>query len=121
MRTAAPYLSTPNSYLISGTALVYESYVQIRWGWVAFVASQLVLAVVLLAATMVSTRRLGVRVLKSNPLAMVFSLGAESRGLLSGIERPRDMRQKAAGAVVRLRDGELVLVKRDERRAWRRE
>jgi hypothetical protein len=42
---------------------------------------------------------------------MMLSLGKETRELLGGIERPNDMKRKAAATVVRLKEGEFILVK----------
>ena len=97
--------------VMNGTAWVDETFVQIRWGWAAFLASQIALSYVFLAVTMWRTRRLGMPVVKSSELATLLAPADEVRvavGTLAGFE---EAEERAERTLVRLDgDGRLVLV-----------
>lgn len=97
-----------------GTAYAPETYVSIRWPWLAFLASQVVLSGLFLAAVMAQTWWLGVRVLKSSALATLLAVTSEDkrnleRERLDRIGDPRDMGRNAA---------QLAGTMRLENRGW---
>ncbi|RFU29032.1 hypothetical protein B7463_g7324, partial [Scytalidium lignicola] len=56
----------------AGTAYVTEIYMHVRWGWLAFPSSMLILAAVFLLASIVQSKRRGIQAWKSDPLAFMF-------------------------------------------------
>lgn len=65
-----------------GTPFQLESYVIIRWGYLAFLATQVVLSALFLLGMVVQTRRVGTAVVKNSVLATLFAIGAEDKALL---------------------------------------
>lgn len=64
---------------IMGTAFKPEVYIHIRWAWMAFLGSIIVLTIAAYILTVVQSARHGVAVWKSSPLALLFH-GVESEG-----------------------------------------
>lgn len=65
--------STSSIGPLLGTAWREEVYVNVRWGWLAFLAVELVLAGAFILATIIATRALAVPVLKSSVLAALLA------------------------------------------------
>ena len=57
---------------ISGTVWVQKQFVTVRWAWLALPIALLVLAILFLLASFVQTRRRGVGLWQSSPLALFF-------------------------------------------------
>jgi hypothetical protein len=53
--------------------------VQVRWAWLGFLAAEIVFTALFLAYTILATNKMGIRVLKSSPLATLFALDDECR------------------------------------------
>ncbi|KAF3762735.1 hypothetical protein M406DRAFT_357576 [Cryphonectria parasitica EP155] len=99
-----------NSFTVNGTATSPETFVEIHWGWLAFLASELVLSIIFVIGTIIHTARLAGRVLNSSSLAALAALDESSRSALGGIDDPQAMKRKAAGIRVQLLGSELVMV-----------
>jgi hypothetical protein len=67
---------------VTGAVLAPESFVQVQWGWLAFLATQVALTTAFLMCLMVQTAVWKVRVLKSSALAPVVALSSDGRALL---------------------------------------
>jgi len=99
-----------NSYTINGTALSTATFVEIHWGWLGFLAGELVVAVAFLVATVVLTRNLDLPVVKSSALAVLLAPGAGTRAAIGGVDRDaRHLRKRAGTARARFDGAEMVL------------
>lgn len=83
-----------------GVQLIPESYVRVRWGWLAFLALQVFLVVVFLGSIVAQTAIWKVKVLKSSTIATLFAIGAEDKVLLErqnlgGINNTAEMTRQA--------------------------
>jgi|SRR5688572_225217 hypothetical protein len=58
----------------AGEVLVPETFVEVRWAWITFVAAQVGLSVVFFICIACHTARLGVDVVKSSNLSELFAL-----------------------------------------------
>lgn len=67
---------------VTGEALVTETYVHVRWEWLAFISSQTVLSVILLAMVVYQARNSGIGVVKSSILPAFLAIDARDRDLL---------------------------------------
>ncbi|KAF6831307.1 hypothetical protein CPLU01_06864 [Colletotrichum plurivorum] len=67
---------------VVGEALKPETYVQVRWAWLAFISSQIVLSIVLLAVAIIMTRSAGLGVVKSSTIPAFFAVDTHDRELL---------------------------------------
>jgi len=105
MRSAPPWTNGTralNSFSVQGSALVVETFVHVRWGWITYMASEILLAIVFLCVTVVYTRRLNMKVLKSSPLATLLALNDEARSSVGGITTPKRVRTSARSVKVNL-------------------
>ncbi|KAH8880476.1 hypothetical protein GQ53DRAFT_833222 [Thozetella sp. PMI_491] len=87
--------SSENSFAINGSAMVIENYVSIRWGWIAFLGSQVLLGIVFFVITVAVTVRRDVRVLKNCALAALSALSIESRATLGGLAAIDSMQKRS--------------------------
>ncbi|KAF6787643.1 hypothetical protein CMUS01_16437 [Colletotrichum musicola] len=67
---------------VVGEALKPETYVQVRWAWLAFISSQIVLSTVLLDVAIIMTTNAGLRVVKSSTIPAFFAVDTHDRELL---------------------------------------
>ena len=82
----------------------------IHWCWAIFLAVQMLVSCLFLAATMYRTAVLQTPVLKSSALATLIASTEEVRSALEAAEGGMgETNQKARGVVVTLRDGRLIL------------
>jgi hypothetical protein len=65
-----------------GVALANETFVSVRWGWLAFLACQVVLSMAFVLCVAVQTSVWGVAVVKSRALATLLAVGSEDRAVL---------------------------------------
>ena len=113
MRTAKPVpawmegTENVNSFAVSGSAWASETFVSVRWGWIAYMAVEILLATLFLALTVVYTRRLKMHVLKSSPLATLLALNDETRLTVGGITTPKRFRSNARSVKVNLVGNDL--------------
>ncbi|KAI5917285.1 hypothetical protein F4810DRAFT_716590 [Camillea tinctor] len=86
-----------NATALPGTAYASETYVRVRWGWVLPPVGTVAMAGVLLAATMVHSRRRGVAGWKSAGLVALFTrfVGWEEDDL--AVRSPEDAVRRARG------------------------
>lgn len=104
-----PFKNVSNSYTINGTAWANETYVHVRWGWLALLGAQIVLCIVFLFFTIVATHMSGTMVLKSSPLAALMALGQSSRDAVGNLSTEADMKQRAAKYKATLVGDKLVI------------
>lgn len=95
IRTMRPFDNKNDSYLIFGTAWTNETYIHVRWGWLAFLTTQVVAGTTLLAFTIWSTAKAEEPITKSSQLAVMAALDSESRNMLGNIGPIREMEAKA--------------------------
>ncbi|KAK5659758.1 hypothetical protein OQA88_969 [Cercophora sp. LCS_1] len=104
MRTA-PNASIENKGVVYGQ----ENWVKINWGWVSFLAAEILLSYIFLAATVYRTIRLGTPVLKSSELATIL---ASTEGLSNAVGSVNNMDEaveRSKGVTMNLQDGRLVV------------
>ena len=56
-----------------------ETFVAVRWEWLALLVAQVCLAIVILVFVVVATARSGVAVVKSSPLPGLFAISGEEK------------------------------------------
>lgn len=86
-------------------------FVNVRWGWLGFLAMQLVLATAFIVFTTFATRKAAVPVLKSSSMATLLALDAEVRQNLGWVDELSDAEQRAKQTRVRFDNKNLVLVR----------
>ncbi len=89
--THVDYPQPLNAMPVLGSAWTVQSFVQVRWGWVVYMAMEILLAAAFLVMTVLYTRRLKIRVLKSSLLATLLALDNEARSTVGGITTPSRM------------------------------
>ncbi|KAK5654198.1 hypothetical protein OQA88_7629 [Cercophora sp. LCS_1] len=92
-----------------GIAYAETPFVAVKWGWAAFLATEIVLSCVFLAVTIHKTVKLGTPVLKSSEIATLLASTEELRNELGSIKRIQEASDKAKKVAMRLDDGRLVL------------
>lgn len=102
--------TTNQSDVIRGTAWETEVYVNIRWGWLSFLAADLALATFFIAFTTFVTHRLAVPVLKSFPLAAFLAPDEEAQRILGPIKDLDSAKEQSKLARMRFDHRNLVLV-----------
>ncbi|KAK3346557.1 hypothetical protein B0T25DRAFT_613123 [Lasiosphaeria hispida] len=97
---------TDNNHTVAGTASETSMYVVIYWGWLAFLACQIILSAVFLAIVVVWTRRARVPVLKTSSLAAMAALDGQARMILGGVDDLAGLKERAANVKVKVEGGE---------------
>lgn len=124
IRVGQPERFTQDGSNATGQAWTQAPYVQITWGWLAFLAGELLLAVVFLAVTMISqaiNRRRSARRqgpegqfaydIKDSSLAPLVVLSEAGREVLgTGVQPVDELKRTAKDIRVRLVGNELVPV-----------
>jgi len=111
MRSAPAWMNgttSLNSFAVEGSALVKETFVRVRWGWITYMACEILLAAVFLTMTVLYTRRLNIQVLKSSPLATLLALNGEARSSLGAITTAKRVRSNARAVKVNLVGNEIA-------------
>ncbi|KAK3332723.1 hypothetical protein B0T19DRAFT_482928 [Cercophora scortea] len=86
---------------VNGTAISSESYVRVRWGFVAVPVLAVLLTAVFLATAIAMTRRSGARLWKTSALAMLFhGLDEDARERFEDFADLRAKRREARGVKV---------------------
>jgi hypothetical protein len=57
-----------------GQPMALEIYITVRWPWIAFLAGQIFLSVVLLITTIVKTELMGIDIIKGASLPVLFAI-----------------------------------------------
>ncbi|KAI3558115.1 hypothetical protein CABS01_02675 [Colletotrichum abscissum] len=65
-----------------GQALASETFVQVRWPWLAFISCQAVLSIMLLALAIVQTKAAGIGVVKSSTLQAMVAINSKDKQAL---------------------------------------
>jgi hypothetical protein len=80
MRQSSNRGSSPN-IIATGIALKTETYVSVRWPWIALPVAVLLLSTIFLFTTMIRASKERIPVRKSSSLAMVFHLTSDDIGV----------------------------------------
>lgn len=102
--------TSKESDVFQGTTWDTEVYVNIRWGWLSFLAAELVLAIAFITFTAFETYRTAVPVLKSSALAASLALDGEAQQSIGSIDNLSSAEDKSKLARVRFNHGNLTLV-----------
>ena len=90
---------------VPGDAFIFESYVHVRWGWIAFPVLAILLTTVFLGAAVWQSRRYKTKLWKSSALATLFhGLDHEARRRFAGHGSLVEKRQEAKSVRVQLVD-----------------
>jgi len=100
---------TWNSTKVISVARWDQPYVRITWAWLTLLAFEVVLAIFFTIFTIFATRRLGVPVLKSSPLAPLMVPTPELQNNLGTVLDFDQGRRQAETVHVRFEHGKLVL------------
>ncbi|KAK5659839.1 hypothetical protein OQA88_13302 [Cercophora sp. LCS_1] len=94
---------------VNGTSWADTTFVAIHWGWVSFLAVELVLSYLFLVATMHRTAKMGTPVLKSSELATVIAATTEIGHAVGSVNGMEEAKEKAKAVGIRLHEGRLVV------------
>lgn len=100
IRTTGKSYAGGGSGTVQGTTLALQSIVEVRWGWLALLASQVALTAVVVAAMVRMTVSSGVQVLKDSSLATMCFLDPETRAALGPVSDFRVVKEKAKSVKV---------------------
>ncbi|KAF5003079.1 hypothetical protein FDECE_10360 [Fusarium decemcellulare] len=67
---------------VLGETLGPETFVAVRWAWLALIASQVVLSIAFLVIVMIQTSRAGIAVVKGSSLSVLFAISADDKARL---------------------------------------
>ncbi|KXH62508.1 hypothetical protein CNYM01_01719 [Colletotrichum nymphaeae SA-01] len=73
---------TNDTTIARGQALASETFVQVRWPWLAFISCQAVLSIMLLALAIVQTKAAGIGVVKSSTLQAMVAINSKDKQAL---------------------------------------
>ncbi|KAL0935998.1 uncharacterized protein CTRU02_208213 [Colletotrichum truncatum] len=82
---------------VTGEALITETYVHVRWEWLAFISSQIALSILLLAIAIIQGRKAGLGVVKSSTLPAFFAVNTQDRLLLENGVSDKYRQEEAQG------------------------
>lgn len=82
-----------------------QTFVRVDWGYLAMLASQLLLSLIFFVATAVQTRTAGLHIFKGSPLATMCGLDTDARQQLGELRDFEDMERRAREAKVTLQWG----------------
>lgn len=99
--------------LVQGLVYRDETYILIRWGWLTFLALEILLAHAFLIVTILWTRRSGTPVLKTSSLGAMLILSDEARRAVGTIDRFDEAKQRSKRVKVRLRGNQIVLEEKE--------
>ncbi|XDG08167.1 hypothetical protein ABKA04_007782 [Annulohypoxylon sp. FPYF3050] len=108
IRTLEPDQSGTGGFLINGTAWAMETYVHIRWGWIAFPASMIAVTVVFFVMTVIIASRSDVEVGKSSTLPIFCALNSRIRGIAGPVSSLSELEIKMRGVYAKLASGEFI-------------
>ncbi|KAH7117406.1 hypothetical protein EDB81DRAFT_916196 [Dactylonectria macrodidyma] len=91
--------------VVTGTVFTPQAYVRIHWGWMAMLATQLLLTALFLAVTILTTHSAHLQVMKSSSLATVCGLDEASRKHLGGISDFETLNKRAKCLKISLERG----------------
>ncbi|KAK1625485.1 hypothetical protein BDP81DRAFT_328128 [Colletotrichum phormii] len=73
---------TNDTIVARGQALASETFVQVRWPWLAFISCQAVLSIILLALAIIQTKAAGIGVVKSSTLQAMVAINSKDKQAL---------------------------------------
>ncbi|OHE92387.1 hypothetical protein CORC01_12314 [Colletotrichum orchidophilum] len=73
---------TDDTTIARGKALAAETFVKVRWPWLAFISCQVALSIVLLAFAIIQTRSAGIGVVKSSTLQAMVAINSKDKQTL---------------------------------------
>lgn len=73
---------TNDTTIARGQALASETFVQVRWPWLAFISCQAVLSIMLLALAIIQTKTAGIGVVKSSTLQAMVAINSKDKQAL---------------------------------------
>ncbi|KAK1676068.1 hypothetical protein BDP55DRAFT_551762 [Colletotrichum godetiae] len=73
---------TNDTIVARGQALASETFVQVRWPWLAFISCQAVLSIILLALAIGQTKAAGIGVVKSSTLQAMVAINSKDKQAL---------------------------------------
>lgn len=91
--------------MLQGTPWSPETFIHISWGWVSFLAAQMLFSYLFLAVTIFRTLKLGVPVLKSSELATMLAPTDKMREVIGTVTNLDEAEKRARSTKVVL-DGE---------------
>jgi hypothetical protein len=77
--TMAGPQTTVNATMVQGRAMAPETFVHVRWEWLAFIVAQIGLSVIILGSAIVKTRYAGLDAVKSSAVAVLLAVPAEEK------------------------------------------
>lgn len=123
MRVGEPQKYVQDVFNVTGQAWREAPYVHVKWGWLAFLAGELVLAAALITITAIGKhdgggakeRRESRSVppdLKDSSLAVLSALSTECRAMMGdGLQPIQELKARSRRVRVRLEGGEIVPVR----------
>ncbi|KAK5651785.1 hypothetical protein OQA88_11652 [Cercophora sp. LCS_1] len=93
---------TDGSAIVTGVVMTPQSFVRIRWEWLAMLIAQLALTALFLLLTMSSSHREEIQVIKCSSLATLCALDEGARREIGGLDDLRDLTERAKRSHVRL-------------------
>ncbi|KAE9378301.1 hypothetical protein N431DRAFT_500971 [Stipitochalara longipes BDJ] len=88
------------SSTIEGTEYYLQTYLLVRWDWLIFPVLLIVLALILLIATIIQSKRRRTGVWKASSLATLSALGGEAKSLLGVMNKASALSEAAEGMMV---------------------
>ena len=98
---------TGSNSTVTGTAFGPQAVVQVRWGWLAFVGSQVFLATIILGYIVFVTHSSKMQVFKGSSLPTMCALDASTRRHLGTMDDFEALRERAERVTVRFDRGVL--------------
>ncbi|KAK1855678.1 hypothetical protein CCHR01_01692 [Colletotrichum chrysophilum] len=89
---------------VTGEAYVTETYVFVRWGWLAFISAQVLLSILLVGVAIIQTRQAGLGVAKSSILPSFFAINSQDKHALEQ-EGTRSIQQKEMESMIQNKSG----------------
>lgn len=89
-----------------GTVFITETFVCVKWAWLACVAAQIMMSVIFVVGVMIQTSIWKVKVVKSSALATMLAFNADDKGRLERenmgqVTEPRTMSTRLRSAKAR--------------------
>ena len=102
--------SSTTSDKFLGTAWEPEVYVNVRWGWLSFLAAELVLSTAFVILTTIATHRSQVPILKSSVMAALLAPDAEVQRILGSADELEQAIKTARRTHVSFNNRNLLMV-----------
>ncbi len=100
----------PGNLYQNGTSWVSEPFVHIRWGFLVFLAVQLVIAYLFLALTIAVAYKRRAPILKSSALATMLASSEEMRSAVGTVYGISQAEKQAMNVKIKMNNGKLEIV-----------